>query len=344
MKKLTLAAVLTALTTAVSAQNFTISGVIDAGFQHYNNGTTSFTRAANSGFNTSRINFQGSENLGGGLTAIFQLEGQINPHDGTVGSTTVVNNQFFNREAYVGLRGAFGEVRMGQTDVTKAQDVDFLVSAGVGNFALRGVNNTGIELGNDQNNTIAYYSPVMGGLQVQLGYKSNNANGATTDDSGNIQAVNVVYDVTKSLRVSAGHAKQKGATSVANRDFTVYGIRYNFGFMSAGISSAEGDNSTTGDVKSRATTATVAVPVAATVKLVGAYHDTKDANYAADNKGTGYSVGVVKDLSKRTSLYAAYASTSNDANAGLAIVNMTSTPSTRGLDTKSTMVGVSHVF
>lgn len=110
----------------------TMFGILTVGLQH---GTGSGAGAAdktaiNSGGDvTSRLGFRGTEGLGGGLTAGFWLEAQINVDNGT-GAQTITNNQAsglatsdlaggqgltFNRRATVSLAGkSLGEVRLGR--------------------------------------------------------------------------------------------------------------------------------------------------------------------------------------------------------------------------------------
>ena len=66
------------------------------------------TALANSGYNSSRIGFRGTEDLGGGLAASFWLESGISNDDGKKG----IND--FARRATVSLSGGFGEVRLGR--------------------------------------------------------------------------------------------------------------------------------------------------------------------------------------------------------------------------------------
>jgi len=66
------------------------------------------TALANSGYNSSRIGFRGTEDLGGGLAASFWLEAPISNDDGKQG---IAN---FARRSTVSLSGGFGEVRLGR--------------------------------------------------------------------------------------------------------------------------------------------------------------------------------------------------------------------------------------
>jgi len=78
MKKSALAlAVLAALSLNASAQtNVQVYGIMDAGVEYVNHATAndgSQVRVVSGGKNTSRWGFRGSEDLGGGLKAVFNL-------------------------------------------------------------------------------------------------------------------------------------------------------------------------------------------------------------------------------------------------------------------------------
>src|ERR1700730_16325238 len=114
MKKTLLAlAVLGAFAGAASAQtNVTVYGIVDAGVQYKNDGNPAGkTLSLQSGIqNGSRLGFKGTEDLGGGLSAIFTFENGFNVDDGTLGQ----GNRLFGRQAWVGLNGGFGTVKLGR--------------------------------------------------------------------------------------------------------------------------------------------------------------------------------------------------------------------------------------
>ena len=76
-KSLLTLAVLSAGAGAAQAQsNVTIYGIMDAGVEytnHANANQSSVTRVTSGGTNTSRFGFKGSEDLGDGLKAVYQL-------------------------------------------------------------------------------------------------------------------------------------------------------------------------------------------------------------------------------------------------------------------------------
>lgn len=119
MKKSALAlAVLAALTfnTAAQAQsNVQVYGLIDAGIEHLNHAAAndgSLTRVVSGGKNTSRWGLRGSEDLGDGLKAVFDLEG------GILLDTGAQDGALFKRQANVGLEGGFGRVVIGRSFTT----------------------------------------------------------------------------------------------------------------------------------------------------------------------------------------------------------------------------------
>lgn len=112
MKKSLLAlAVLGAFAGAAQAQSsVSIYGIIDTGVVYQSkvattNGGTGSKFGLNSGvIQGSRIGFKGVENLGGGLSAVFNLETGFNNDTGALqGSDAVSGSNLFRRKSVVGL-------------------------------------------------------------------------------------------------------------------------------------------------------------------------------------------------------------------------------------------------
>ena len=114
MKKSLLAlAALGAFAGAVHAQSsVTLYGIIDAGLTYVNNTKGESLLAMQSGITQgSRWGLKGSEDLGGGLKTVFQLEDGFNTFTGKAGQ----GGLDFGRQAYVGLSGAsWGTVTIGR--------------------------------------------------------------------------------------------------------------------------------------------------------------------------------------------------------------------------------------
>ena len=98
---------------ASAATSVTLYGTVDAGYEGWSYGkdfsslNNTFVQGGTSEEN-SKIGVRGQEDLGNGLAAIFTLEGGIGAD---VGETNA--GQLFNRESTVGLKGSFGEVKIG---------------------------------------------------------------------------------------------------------------------------------------------------------------------------------------------------------------------------------------
>lgn len=120
MKNKLLALSLLAVTSgAAIAQNVTVYGVVDAGVTYQSKGSRdgggtnagkNFMFSPN-GSSPSIIGFRGSEDLGGGLKANFNLEGHIMSGNGSQGNQW---DGLFGRQANVGLTGAFGTLTLGK--------------------------------------------------------------------------------------------------------------------------------------------------------------------------------------------------------------------------------------
>ncbi|MBX9903783.1 MAG: porin [Burkholderiales bacterium] len=99
------------------ASSVQIYGAMDAGFQYVDapgaTGVNQYQARTRIASNSSLIGFRGSENLGGGLRAIWQLENQLSI-DGVGGNNTqTMANGWNTRTTFVGLTGGFGQVLVG---------------------------------------------------------------------------------------------------------------------------------------------------------------------------------------------------------------------------------------
>ena len=117
------AGTLAALAPAAQAQSsVTLYGLLDTYVEYrtHNNAALDSRWALNSGgMNTSRWGMRGSEDLGGGLKGVFQLEGELSLDTGAGGSA------LFGRQANVGLEGSWGRLVAGRSYSTS---YDFLIA------------------------------------------------------------------------------------------------------------------------------------------------------------------------------------------------------------------------
>src|SRR3954470_14955696 len=96
MKKSLIALAVMAAAGAASAQSsVTLFGIVDATLMYgkaNGGGGNTLWQLGNSGYNSSRLGFRGVEDLGGGLSASFWLEGGISNDDGRAGGTILGGN------------------------------------------------------------------------------------------------------------------------------------------------------------------------------------------------------------------------------------------------------------
>ncbi|WP_213958831.1 MULTISPECIES: porin [unclassified Variovorax] len=168
---------------AIAQSSVTLFGVVDAAISGFTNksedrygrsATISQLVLRNSGYNTSRLGFRGTEDLGGGLAASFWLEAPITNDDGGGIAT-------FSRRSTVSLSGGFGEVRLGRdhTPTYWTNSVfDPMGQVGVGANLLNSIGSTspGRDFKASTNyprasNSIGYFLPSsLGGWYGQLMY------------------------------------------------------------------------------------------------------------------------------------------------------------------------------
>ena len=107
-------AVLAACGLEASAQNAMLYGLIDASASRVRPlGGSSRWQLDAGNLSRSYLGFRGSEDLGGGLRAVFKLESYLGNDTGSAGRFS--GDPFFSREASVGLSGAFGTSVLGRT-------------------------------------------------------------------------------------------------------------------------------------------------------------------------------------------------------------------------------------
>lgn len=313
-------------------------GNVDAGVQSYDSGVDTLIRASEGGLSTSRLGFKGNSPDLGSIQFNFNLEGALKPQSGTLGSTTTTG-QVFTREAWVGVSGSAGEIRLGTTDLSMAGEIDTLTHQ-FANFTNFPVNGTAIEIGGDASNVIKYISPVFNGLQLQAGYAGNSSS-ATTDAKSDITSGSVTYSAG-AAKLGVGYATKKAATAVGETDAKSIGGSYNFGKVAVGAAYIYGDNSTTSDVKSTANVYSVRVPLDNGIAAHAVYATAKDGAQTTANAGTGYTVGLTKTFAPGASVYAAYSRVENDANSTMYLNGMTA-PSA-GRDPSLVTVGINYAF
>lgn len=275
-----------------------ISGFLDLGvyrgFDHVKNVGT---------IQRSNLAFSGTEDLGGGLAATFKLSHRLDMDTGTAEGTGA--KPFWQGESTVGLKGAFGSVRLGRAlDVVWNNDwafdpwgnFDRIASPAWQlwhyNYASDRTSNNGAAEYGRLANGVFYDSPTLGGFSLQLSGAFENA-GNYGGGGGNNFGGSLQYG-SGPVKLMLAHAK-----NAAKDDVSFLGASYQVGSLTLmGAYDRSKFEGTAGDSIAKVWTlgATYGLGV---VTLKGAYgHIDLDG-------ATGSHLGLGADyaLSKRTTLY-----------------------------------------
>ena len=170
MKKSLIAiAVLTAVGAASAQSSVNLYGVADVWIGKTKNGDATL---GSGGLAQSRIGFKGTEDLGGGLKANFQLEQGISLDTGA----NIEAGSSFSRQANVGLSGGFGTVKLGRS-FSAFDDIRGAANSGF-DSALSATTPVWVGYTASVSDQIYYATPDMGGLSGAVGF---NLSGDATD-------------------------------------------------------------------------------------------------------------------------------------------------------------------
>ena len=318
MTRVVLAVLAVAGTTAAMAQSsVTLYGRVNTTVERQKVGDVTTTGMFN---NSSRFGFKGTEDLGGGLKAGFQLESGFNSDTGAAAST------FFGRQSEVNLSGGFGMVRLG----------NFMPESYYATADYVSMHNHDTGSSSDA----FYQDPVwFNGLSTtnKIGYRSPSFGGLTIDASVNLHEQTTGgkngYDLAANYNLGA---LALGAGYSQVDDDKQLGLRalYTFGQFVVGGYYQRNDENVAGSRNN--------------FRLAGAYNvgasefhvNVGRANSwsnRADSAATQFTLGYNYNLSKRTKVYGYYTRVNNDSNAVYSV-------SAPGTDFSSFAVGVRHNF
>ncbi|RPH62270.1 MAG: porin [Burkholderiales bacterium] len=362
MKKSLLAvAVAAALPAAAFAQsNVTLYGIMDAGvgFNDRDGPNTSNAMVVNSGYqSTSRLGVRGSEDLGGGLRATFNLE-MGNRVDEGISDSDIAGRTLWQRRSVVGLAGGFGEVRLGRDytpgfSAAGATDVmgyglfgNWLTyTAGAGGITTRASNAiwyTSPSFGNTK--CMAMPAPTecnafSGGLTLSAFYGTGETD-VTPKDAGDAWGLAVVYRGGPAL-AQIHYQELNDAAGDAKKEMGA-GLGWNFGAFR--VTTNYGSTETPAGVKTKGLSLGAGIRVGAGEILAQVMQIKRDS--AGDPKATVMGLAYVHPLSKRTNLYATYGmARNNDAGSFAVLASDNSVaPAAVGSDPKGFAVGVRHMF
>lgn len=349
-------------------------GVIDTGVARFSaTGGAHATGLGSGGNGTSRLGFRGTEDLGGGFSAGFWLEGQLN-NDVGAGATQTTGLDFARR-ATVSLGGRFGELRLGRDyapTYLNMNQFDTWGQRGLGTVETTGSSRGGVGSYARTPNGIAYFLPadldgLYGTVQYAFGEQLSNkavianaaglstsAANAGTERTGNYHGGRLGYargpfDVSASYGVfrdavrNAGTAFYAGDYRIANvgASFDAGVVKPMFLYQRERI----GGRNAIADFSFETLAIGATAPVGAGLWRV------QVARYNQSNTGNDfdkYSLGYVHFLSKRTQLYGDLARLRNKGTGTVALTNLSGSVNApvpiAGGDSTGYMLGIKHIF
>ena len=301
----------------------------------------------------SRIGFKGSEDLGGGLSAVWQVETGLNI-DSTGGGN------WGSRNTFVGLSSkSLGTVRLGHMDTAYKMssgryDV-FGDTMGDYNTIMGSLSGDNARFDVRESNSISYESPDFSGLKLMGTFGQRNEDGV--DPDGTLWSLAAVY-ANGPLSVIAAYESQKdsaiapfSSSDIADSTAWKLGAGYAFGDtrVAAVYERIKADDWFGSDFDRDAWYLSLAHKMG-NITLKGAYANAGETDFSAGSFDDGadfWVVGADYALSKRTVAYALYSSLDNDNNGNYRIGGNGTTGAFNsgfGGDPSGLSIGIKHSF
>jgi predicted porin len=288
-------------TAAMSAHaEVTLYGILDTYVGYTNAGGKGAETAMQSGgLDASRVGIRGSEDLGGGLRATFDLENGILTNSGAGTSSA----QAFSRSAWVGLASNYGEVRLGEQNsilLLMHSRFDAFSGGTYGSFLHNASTFTF-----RYNNMITYWSPDIAGFTFSGGVSL----GGETSPHDAMNAYVGSLDYRRGpLYLGVSHAEQDGANGEVQTKTTFAGGSYVLGKATGYFGYYRGNN-----LGSNLTTNVQGAyhsvyALSASYLFTPAWTVAAGIGYAQDSSGKNNdsgeaSLGLFYSFSKRTLVY-----------------------------------------
>ena len=370
-KKLIALAVAAALAPAAAmadSGNVTIYGVAHASIDRVDPGTGAGALnddAWRVSSNSSRLGFKGTEDLGNGLSAVWQMETGVSLDSGTPAAT----NDFMMRNSFVGLSSkTAGTVLLGKHDTpyklgTASLDL-FADTMGDYNAIVGNAIGT-VAFDSRLGNVAAYISPTWSGFHFAGAVVMANETNNTANADGSAYSLTGVYnngplfaslsyeqakDINASTtNVSTGVTGTFTALALEKASGTKLGLGYKFGDATVGfIAERIKLNYVAGGDDSRNAYYLNGSYKMGNNVLKAAYGQANDVGDMADSGAKQFVIGVDHNLSKRTVAYAVYSKMNNDTagNYGLGGngAGGAFSPAAAGQDPSVISLGMKHSF
>lgn len=244
MKKTLVAIAALAAFGAQAQSSVTIYGQLDSGVYRVKNLSNDDKKATVYGDGavfSPILGFKGSEDMGGGLKAGFDLQTDVQTNNGGENQ-----NGQFRRQANVSVGGGFGEVKLGITTNPIIATNGALMPTGANGNTVSTVTSTALGYADFYTkNAVTYTSPAFMGLTGQL--QKGLSNDTTTASNGNMSAYSLAF-VQGPLEVRYAAQDRNAATAAIgatapngssaatfDKKSSVAGVKYTVGQWSVGV-------------------------------------------------------------------------------------------------------------
>lgn len=335
--KVLAAALITTLPLFAHAQtNVTVYGIMDAAVAVEDTGAAGEKRrtVVNSGNqSSSRLGFRGTEDLGNGLKAIFNIEA------GVALDTGAADSALFGRRSVVGLQGGFGQLTVGReyspiAAVAAATDV-----FGQGFYGSNLSSFTTNRLTRRLSNSVNFKSAPMSGFSVLAAYSAGER--ATEGPSGNLLGVALEY-ANGPFYLGAGYHQLERLALDDDKELA-FGAGVKLGDVDIKANYLSADQAGANNEFEQ-----INLGAAYTMGVNKFFVNLQRNEIETGARGNAWAVAYAYSLSKRTNLYTSYGSLRNNERAVFGLnsssTNVTPVATALGADPTAFTVGVRHAF
>jgi predicted porin len=287
---------------ARAQEDVRIFGAVDAGVRYLThagpNGGHKISMSSNGWNSSNRLDFAGTENLGGGLDFHFLLESGFNLATGGFDNTT---NTLFNRQSFAGLKSAWGSLDLGR-QYTIAHD--FILDYDPFHFNYTPLipltqASSGTRFNND-----AKYTGTFGAFKLELENALGEVAGSVRDGSAHGVGLQY-YGDGLTAGVSYNRRSVPAGALYRDEDYALAGVAFRHGDWAV----SGGYMTDTIAMQGRARNPTTrnafgggSYALGTNLKLTAGYYRTSSSTDAARARGMTVA-GLDYSLSKRTKLY-----------------------------------------
>jgi len=266
------------------------------------------------GSNDSKAGFKGTHKLPKELELVYQLEMEFDSSE---------RNAFSGgRNSFVGLKGSFGRVMLGQHDTplkeVRENGAELFDDSIAGSRSIISAvsGDLGAKLDDVAKNAVMYISPEINNTEVFVLYSTDMEPGDETVDNNDndLVSANIVH-INGPLYVGVGFENKSMPAATDDLKATRVGFAYDFGQYKIGGIYETSDAGTNNVLTRDAFELNFVYKISGNTWAGIQYGQVDDYDGSSKTGASNISVGVEHQLDDNTSFYVVATSTSNDDNA-----------------------------